>query len=204
MTNKGNNDQYQFLVQRILDTYEKGMAASYRAVNRNLLETYWEIGRYIVEFEQGGKVKAEYGKTLLQSLSKDLSFLHGKGFSRSNLSRMRQLYAQYPICATVSHKLSWSHYVELLKIDDPFERSFYEKQCLLENWNIKEFQRQKKSSLFLRLAASKDKQGILQLSKKGQIVQQPSDLIREPYILELKKIPEPYHLSESELEKTPH
>ncbi|MGN6531113.1 MAG: hypothetical protein ACTHK0_05115 [Ginsengibacter sp.] len=90
--------------------------------------------------------------------------------------------------------------VELLKIDDPLERSFYQNQILIEKWSIPELRRQKKSSLFLRLAASKDKEGILQLATKGQVVQQPLDLMREPYILDFLKIPEPYHLSETELE----
>jgi len=113
---------------------------------------------------------------------------------------MRLFYQRYPICETVSHKLSWSNYIELLKIDNELERSFYEKQSILENWNVRELQRQKRSSLYLRLAASKDKEGILLLSKQGQIVQHPSDLIREPYVLEFLKIPEPYHLTETDLE----
>ncbi len=113
---------------------------------------------------------------------------------------MRQLYEEYPIYATLSHKLSWSHYVEFLKIDDKLERSFYEQQTLNENWSIRELKRQKKSSLFLRLAASKKKEEILQLAKQGQIVEKPEDLIREPYVLDFLHIPEPYNLSESELE----
>jgi predicted nuclease of restriction endonuclease-like (RecB) superfamily len=97
--------------------------------------------------------------------------------------------------------LSWSHYVELLKIEDELERSFYEKQTLLENWNVRELIRQKKTSLFLRLAASKDKEGILQLAQKGKIIEKPTDLLREPYILEFLNIPEPYQLSETDLEQ---
>lgn len=159
-----------------------------------------QIGQYVVEFEQGGNTKAAYGKALLENLSKDLSLRHGKGFSLSNMNRMRQLYTQFPICATLSHKLSWSHYVELLKIDDPLARSFYEKQSVLENWNIRELKRQQKASLFLRLAASKNKKEILQLAEQGRIVEKPTDLLREPYIFDFLKIPEPYGLSETELE----
>jgi len=170
------------------------------AVNTNMVKTYWEIGQYIVEFEQGGKSKAQYGKALLSSLSKDLSLMHGKGFSTSNLQRMRQMYMVYPIYATVSHKLNWSMYVEILKIDDPLERSFYEKQSILENWNVRELKRQKQTSLFLRLAASKDKEGILKLAKEGQTIESPTDILREPYILEFLKIPEPYHFTENDLE----
>jgi hypothetical protein len=120
---------------------------------------------------------------LLENLSKDLSLAHGKGFSLSNLKRMRQFYIVFPIGATPSHQLNWSIIVELLKIDDPLERSFYEKQSVLENWNVREFRRQKSTSLFLRLAASKDKEGILKLAKQGQLLEKPADLIREPYVL---------------------
>ncbi len=192
---------YQQLFEVISATYLGAVERTAQTINRNLLETYWEIGRYIVEFEQGGAFKAAYGESLMERLSKDLVNMHGKGFSRSNLNHMRLLYSRFPICETLSHKLSWSHYVELVKIEDELERSFYEKQSILENWNIRELKRQKKSSLFLRLAASKDKQGILALAKQGQLVQKPADLIREPYVLEFLKIPEPYHLSETELEK---
>jgi predicted nuclease of restriction endonuclease-like (RecB) superfamily len=195
-----SNNSYQDLLIKISDIYQDGQKAAAFAVNTNLVNTYWHIGQYIVEFEQEGSAKAEYGKGLLQKLSKDLTLSHGKGFSQSNLKRMRQFYLVYPIGAKPSHQLSWSHWVELLKIDDPLERSFYQNQILIEKWSIPELRRQKKSSLFLRLAASKDKKGILQLARQGQVVQQPLDLMREPYILDFLKIPEPYRLSETELE----
>lgn len=92
-------------------------------------------------------IKAEYGKALLKNLSKDLSFEHGKGFSLSNLKRMRQFYAVFPISAEFPHQLSWTHWVELLKIEDKLERSFYLNQTLLENWSTTQLIRQKKSSL---------------------------------------------------------
>lgn len=192
---------YNTLVVQISDVYAQGRQKAVQAVNANMLETYWLIGQHIVEFEQGGSKKAAYGENLLEKLSQDLFLTHGKGFSLSNLKRMRQFYIQYSIGATLSHQLSWSHYVELLKIENELERSFYEKQSILERWNVRELKRQKKTSLFLRLAASKDKAGILQLARKGQIIEGPADLIREPYVLEFLKIPEPYHLSEPELEK---
>ena len=105
---------------------------------------------------------------------------------------MRLFYLEYPISEKASHLLSWSHYVELLKIEDKLERSFYEKQSILEKWSIPELKRQKKASLFLRLAASKDKEGILHLAKQGQSVSRPEDVIRDPYILDFLKIPELY------------
>ncbi len=194
-------DNYQNLIKRISIRYEQGRDKSVLAINTYMVETYWHIGQYIVEFEQGGKLKAEYGKGLLPKLSRDLALAHGKGFSLSNLIRMRQFYTVFPIYAELPHKLSWTHWVELLKIDDLLERSFYLQQTILENWSTTELKRQKSSSLFLRLAASKDKEGILTLAKHGQTVATPIDIIREPYVLEFLKIPEPYHLSETELEK---
>jgi len=201
MTTTLNTNDYNGLLNQISETYSIGRQKAIMAVNTNMVETYWKIGQYIVEFEQGGQVKAQYGAGLLERLSTDLSIAHGKGFSLSNLKRMRQFYSTYPISATVSHQLGWSLIVELIKINDPLERSFYEKQSVLENWNVRELRRQKKSSLFLRLAASKDKEGILKLAAKGQIVERPEDLIREPVVLEFLKIPEPYHLNETDLEK---
>lgn len=101
------------------------------AVNAQLVETYWLIGKYIVEFEQQGKIKAEYGKAFINNISKDLTADLGKGFSRSNLIYMWLFYNEFPISEKPSHLLSWSHYVELLKISDKLERSFYLQQTIV-------------------------------------------------------------------------
>lgn len=129
---------YQHLLDRISETYEKGRQLAIQAVDRHMVETYWTVGHDIVEYEQAGNVKAEYGKALIDNLARDLTLRHGRGFSRSNVIRFRQFYLAYPISATVSHQLSWSHIVELLKIDDPLERGFYEKQSINERWSIRE------------------------------------------------------------------
>ena len=192
---------YQNLIDRISETYDAGRRRALRVVNSLLLETYWQIGHDIVEFEQGGKVRADYGTALLHTLSRDLTRRHGKGFSRSNLIYMRLLYLEYPISQKPSDLLSWSHYVELLRIDDRLERGFYEQQSIKERWSVPELQRQKKSSLFLRLAAGKDKSQIFQLASQGQGVEKPSDLLRDPYVFEFLKIPEPHILNETDLEK---
>jgi len=191
---------YHQLLQRITDTYTQGRMQAMQAVNVSLIETYWQVGQHIVEFEQGGKIRADYGKVLIGTLANDLSLRHGKGFSRSNLVYMRLLYLRYPISQKPSHQLSWSHYVELLKLDDELERSFYEKQAIAERWSVPELKRQKAASLFLRLAASKDKAGVLQLAAQGQVLAEPADLLREPYIFEFLKIPEPVQISETQLE----
>lgn len=193
-------NKYSYLVDRISETFIQGRNKATIAVNQHLVETYWKIGEYIVEFEQEGKSKADYGSALLPRLSQDLALTLGKGFSLSNLIRMRQFYILYPIYAELPHKLSWTHWVELLKVDDSLERSFYLNQTINENWSTTELIRQKKTSLFLRLAASKDKVGILELARQGQLIQKPADMIREPYVLDFLQIQEPYHLSETELE----
>ena len=201
MNTELNSDfEYQRLLGRISEVYTAGQLRANQAVNACITETYWQIGHDIVEFEQGGKIRADYGKALLTKLSTDLKLHHGKGFSRSNLIYMRLLYLHYPKGQKPSDLLSWSHHVELLRIDDPLERSFYEKQAILEKWSVPELQRQKKSSLFLRLAAGKDRDAILQLAHQGQIVAQPADILRDPYVFEFLKIPEPHILSETDLE----
>jgi len=125
-------DSYRQLLEQISGTYAEGRVRAVQAVNTQLIETYWQVGRHIVEFEQAGSLRAEYGKALIQQLSTDLGLRHGKGFSRSNLIYMRLFYLRYPKGETPSHLLNWSHYLELLKIDDDLERGFYEKQAIVE------------------------------------------------------------------------
>jgi predicted nuclease of restriction endonuclease-like (RecB) superfamily len=192
--------EYNQLVNQIAETYQQGQRNVVISVNAHLVQTYWQIGQYIVEFEQQGKHRAEYGISLINRLAVDLSHYLGKGFSRSNLIYVRLFYLEFPKGEKPSHLLSWSHYVELLKISDSLERNFYLQQSILEKWSIPELKRQKKASLFLRLASSKDKEGILKLAKQGQLVEKPIDLIREPYVLEFLKVPEFNQLSESDLE----
>ncbi len=191
---------YQHLLGKISEAYSNGQIRATQAVNAHITETYWQIGRDIVEFEQGGTARAEYGKRLVATLAKDLTLRHGRGFSRSNVMTMRAFYLAFPKVQTLSGQLSWSHYVELLSIDDALERGFYEKQAIAEKWSVKELQRQKRTSLFLRLAAGKDREGILTLAREGQVVTQPTELVRDPYVFEFLKMPEPSHLTETELE----
>ncbi len=200
MTELSSQKDYKNLIQDIGVILDKGRKQAYKTVNNILVKTYWEIGKRIVEFEQHGKITAEYGSKLLINLSKELSPL-GKGFSRSNLTYMRLLYIKYPKSETLSHQLSWSHYFELLKVDDDLARSFYEKQCIKENWSIRELKRQKNSMLFERIALSKDKKGVLEISGKGQIIETAKDIIKEPYVLEFLGIPEDHKYSEKELEQ---
>ena len=196
-----NTDKnYKGLISQISEIYNKGREKATIAVNTHLVDTYWKIGQHIVEFEQKGKERAKYGTALLNKLSKDLRLQHNKGFSISNIKRMRQFYIEFPKGATPSHLLTWSHYIEILKINDKLEKGFYLQQSINEKWSVRELIRQKKSSLYLRLAASKDKEGILKLSQEGQIIQNPEDIIREPYTLDFLKIPEAHRYSEKQLE----
>lgn len=140
--------------------------------------------RVIVEYEQHGNVKADYGKQLLTNLSRDLTRLRGKGYSRSNLFNMRLFYIRFPKIQTVSGQLTWSHYLELLKCDDPLEMQFYMKECVNEGWKVRELKRQINSSLFQRLALSTDKKGVLDLANEGHQITNASDIIHDPYVLE--------------------
>lgn len=190
---------YNGLILDIGRLLEEGRRKALQSVNFIIVQTYWEIGRKIVEFEQSGKEKAEYGSKLLKILSNDLKQKYGKGFSVDNLERMRRFYTNFKISATLSRKLSWSHYVEILAINDNLERAFYEKQCLEDNWSVRELKRQIDSGLIHRLLTGKNQGGLLQLSQTGQSIQNPEDIIKDPYIFEFLKLPEPY--SEKQLEE---
>ena len=118
----------QQLVERISEEVNKAKRALAININATITETYWNVGRYIVEFEQEGNVRAKYGTALLSNLAKLLRARIGRGYSRPNLNNMRKFYLIYPICQTVSDKLTWSHICELITIDDPLEREFYENE----------------------------------------------------------------------------
>ncbi|SEF45343.1 DUF1016 N-terminal domain-containing protein [Algoriphagus boritolerans] len=154
---KADNNFYSGLKTQISELLPLGREHAGRAINTILVQTYWQIGRHIVEFEQSGKNKAEYGSELLDRLSRDLSMEFGKGFSRSNLFQIRQYYLKFPKIQTLSGQLNWSHYVEIIKSDQELEIGFYTKQCEKENWSVRELKRQMKSMLFHRIPISKDK-----------------------------------------------
>lgn len=192
---------YSELIDKIGSLLQQGRQQAVQSVNTILVQTYWHIGQHIVEFEQKGNEKAEYGSQLFERLSKDLKFAYGKGFSKSNLLYMRKLYLSFPISETLSHLLTWSHYFEILKSDSELEISFYSKQCQHERWSVRELKRQMRSSLFERLALSKDKEGVLKLAKEGHLVENPEDFIKDPFVLDFLNIPEQYQYLENELEE---
>lgn len=193
--------KYSELIENIGSLLEQGRKQAYQTVNTILVKTYWGIGKRIIEYEQEGKEKADYGAALLDTLSRDLKIKYGKGFSKSNVYLMRQFYLKYQKFQTVSGKLSWSRYSELLSIEEDMARQFYENQCLKENWSVRELKRQVNSALFHRVALSKDKDGVIEISKKGLLIETAKDVVKDPYILEFLNIPEDYKYSEKELEQ---
>jgi len=219
-------------IERLIAEAKKHTVA---AVNTAMVYTYYEIGRMIVEDEQQGEQRAEYGTEMLKNIARQLTQKFGKGFSYTNLEQMRKFYKVYSqIPQTLSEKsenensatlsrnsslpltnyqkgqtqsgqlhftLSWSHYLKLMRIENPEERRFYELEATENNWSLRELQRQFDSSLYERLALSKDKEGVKLLAQKGQIVARPEDVVKDPYVLEFLGLKELPQYTESELEQ---
>lgn len=175
----------------------------YTAVNITMTQTYWQIGKRIVEEEQEGKTRAGYGKELLINLSKELSLEFGDGFSVRNLENMRKFYVCFQKTQTVSakFKLSWSHYIFLTRITNEDERNFYEIEASSNAWSLRELKRQFDTGLFERLQLSNDKTKVKELASKGQIITSVEDMIKDPYILEFVGLPVLDSYSESQLEQ---
>ncbi|MBU0502002.1 MAG: DUF1016 family protein, partial [Candidatus Margulisbacteria bacterium] len=192
---------YKKLINSVGVLLDQSRQKAFQAVNTILVETYWGIGRYIVVYEQENKERAEYGSQLLDVLARDLKERYGKGFSRRNVLNMRTFYLAYSKWQAVPAKLTWTHIVALISVEDDFARSFYEKECVVNHWSSRQLERQIDSMLFERLALSKDKKGIIRLAKKGQVVEKAEDIIKSPYILEFLGMQEDYRFSEKELEQ---
>ncbi len=188
------------------------------AVNLAMVYAYYEIGKRIVEEEQNGQEKATYGKHILNDLSEYLTINFGRGYSVDNLSLMRKFYITYSkdsISETVFRKfenlpstetgrrfyLSWSHYLKLMRIENIEERHFYEIEAVKNDWSLSELKRQYNSSLYERLALSSDKESVQRLALEGQVIEKPSDIVKDPYVLEFLDLPELAAYSETELEK---
>ena len=247
------NLQNNTFLSQIADLLQSARLQVVRTVNQTMVLTYYEIGRMIVEEEQNGKNRAEYGTRLLKNLSTYLTEQFGKGFSIRNLELIKKFYFEYSKSQTVSafsenqipqtlsaefeeiaetepinlennnkkyetvssisitksetskielsFLLTWSHYCFLISIDDIKERKFYEIESVKYQWSLRELKRQYDTALYTRLSLSRDKEGILKLSEKGQIVEKPKDIIKDPYILEFLGLPELHQYSESELEE---
>jgi len=190
------------LFNRIAELIQTSRQKVINTVNLTMVHTYFEIGRMIIEDEQQGDKRAAYGKGVLKELSTKLTEQFGKGFSVDNLQNMRQFYQVYSIYETPSRKLvlSWSHYLVLMKIDREAERRFYEIETVENNWSLKELKRQQNSALYERLALSRDKEQVKRLSEKGQEIEKPSDIIKNPCILEFLGLQDQAAYSELQLE----
>ncbi|MDP3112365.1 MAG: PDDEXK nuclease domain-containing protein [Thermodesulfovibrionales bacterium] len=224
------HSKYTTLIKRLAEIIHSARTNAVRQINKTQVLAYYEIGREIVEFEQKGKPRAEYGEELIKRLSKDMTENFGRGFSEMNLRNMRRFYLEFPIqiqqtvsvksleknkFQTVSGKssirqtlsaefnpeLSWSHYCELLSVENPLARSFYEKEAVNNNWSFRELKRQINSQLFERLALSKDSSAVMRLAKKGHLIETPEDAIKDPYVLEFLNLKEENVYTESRLEQ---
>lgn len=192
------------MMQEIKEVLLKSRQRVAAEVNSELLTAYWNIGRIIVEHEQSSEERAAYGKQTLKELSKELTKEFGKGFSRSNLQNMRSFYLTYQKCQSVTGKLTWTHYCELLTISDPDKRSFYEKETVNSGWSVREMKRQISTSLYERLLLSDgkaNKEKVLALAEKGIEMSRPEDMIKDPYVFEFLGLPEEKPIMESDLEK---
>lgn len=223
MANKPTNTKFS---SKIVDLLQSARSRVVQTVNQTVVLTYFEIGRMIVEEEQQGKERAEYGRRIIKELSKVLTLEFGKGFSERNIEQMRQFYLVYSksqtlsadfknisqtpsaesendISETVSRNfnVSWSHYLKLMRIDDENERKFYEIESFKNNWSVRELQRQFDSALYTRLVLSRDKDKVKELLEKGLVLEKPKYAIKDPYILEFIGLPEHIKYSESDLEQ---
>ncbi len=174
-----NDNEVNNIFDNIKDLVINSRNKVYQTVNTEMLNLYWNIGKLVMEIQQGDE-RASYGDSVLDKLSQKLTNEFGRGFSSRNLRTMRKFYLMYPIWKTVSAKLSWSHYLELIKIDEEPKRNFYFNECINSKWSVRELQRQRDSLLYERLTLSADKEKILELSEKGQILKTSKDLVKDP------------------------
>lgn len=198
------NDIMNPIVGEIRDILDNARQNIAREINNELILSYWKIGEIIVRYEQNDSIRAEYGEQTLKQLAKSLTAEFGKGFSRANLYNMRLFYQTYQKIQTVSGKLSWSHYCELLSISDKDKRNFYEKETVNAKWSVRELKRQISTSLYERLLLSKgevNKNEVLKLAMNGIEINEPKDIIKDPYVFEFLGIPEDKPMMESDLEK---
>lgn len=214
--------ELKILCQKAVDLIDRARNTAIREVNLVQLLTYYTLGKWIVEVQQGGSGRAKYGKRVLETLSDALNHVFGKGYSVSTLTNIRKFYEIYknrisaPLVTDFSEpnpqplvtkfgndvpfRLSWTHYLILMRIQNEDERDFYEQLAIQENWGKRELSRQYGSSLYEQMLIGKGKQQILRLSKKGRLAEKPADLVKDPYILEFLGIPEQTDFSETELE----
>lgn len=223
-----NEEQLFYAISHLIDESRRQVA---KAVNTAMVYTYYSVGQYIVEFEQGGKVRAAYGKEVLKRLSARLTEQYGKGWSEDNLENCRKLFLNYSITEPVVRKLNqetisepavrksdqeinsepvarnihtfllpWTHYLILMRVKNLQARKFYEIEAYNQQWSKRQLQRQIASSLYERLALSRDKDEVMRLANEGQVMENPSDIIKNPLVLEFLGLKPDTAYSETDLE----
>lgn len=195
-----NNQVIQGIYRQIRKVLIQARSRAWQAVNTEMVACYWQIGRLIIEEEQRGETRAVYGKGLIKELSIKLSAEFGRGFDKSNLWNMRAFFLGFPKIDALRRELSWTHYRLLLRVEKPEARAFYEAETVNARWSTRELERQINSLLFERLALSRDKAGVLELAQKGHEIQNPADLVKDPYVLEFTGIKQDEHFLEKDLE----
>ena len=201
MTSEIQNQTIDRIYNDIKTVLENARSNAYRAVNFEMVSAYWQIGKVIVEEEQEGEKRAEYGKSLINCLAQKLTQDYGKGFTERNLWYIRDFYLKFRKVNALRSELTWTHYRLLLRIEKEEARQFYMIESVNSNWSTRELERQINSLLYERIALSKDKEKVKELSKKGQIIKTPKDIIKEQYVLEFLGLKDNTNLHESELEQ---
>ena len=198
---KATDRRLDALHQQVREILAAARERAWRAVNTAMIGAYWEVGRAIVEEEQSGRAKADYGQRVIDGLSRRLRLEFGKGYDRSNLFHMRAFFLAYPKIDAVRRQLSWTHYRLLLRVDKLDARAFYEAEAVNARWSTRELERQINSLLFERLALSRDKDGVMALARKGHEITQPADLVKDPLVLEFAGLRQDERFRETDLER---
>jgi len=195
------NTNLQLLVTDIAQIIHQGRGLVRQTINTVMVESYWQIGRLIIEHEQNGEARAEYGKQQLQYLSTQLTEQFGKGFDVGNLRNMRQFYQTYPIRDAVRSELSWTHYRYLMRIENPQARDWYARETISQSWSVRALERQISVLYYERLLASKDKMVVESeaAEQTSALAETAKDYLRDPYILDFLNLPDQTY-QESDLE----
>ena len=195
-------DKDNLLYQRIKEVLEHARQNISHTVNTTVVHAYWQVGKYIVEYEQQGCARAEYGKGVIDNLSKLLTTEFGSGFTATNLKMMRQFYLAFPNSHTLCDQLSWSHYRQLIRISDGDAREYYVQECISANWSVRQLQRQINSMYYERMLASRDEDAVRkEIEQSAPKTLQPREIIHDPFILEFLGIKQGEHFLEGDLEQ---
>lgn len=192
---------FQEIYSEIKETLLSCRAQAYSAVNSAMVQAYWQIGRIIVEHEQNGQMRAEYGKAVLQQVSEKLSSEFGKGFDIRNLRNMRKFYTMFPIRNALRSELTWTHYRALLRVNDPAARNWYAEECIRSAWTSRQLERQISTLYYERLLASREKEPVIDEAKKLIEPLAVEDFIKDPYVLDFLDLKNYPALRENDLEQ---